>query len=34
VIDQELPLNRRQRVIAWTSFAIFVLTFTPVPFSV
>lgn len=34
VIDQELPLNRRQRVIAWTSLAIFVLTFTPVPFSV
>lgn len=34
VIDQELPLNRRQRVIAWTSVVIFVLTFTPVPFSV
>jgi membrane-associated protease RseP (regulator of RpoE activity) len=34
VIDQSVPLNRRQRVIAWASVAIFVLTFTPVPFSV
>ncbi|MEW6683325.1 MAG: site-2 protease family protein [Nitrospirota bacterium] len=34
VIDQTLPLNRRQRAIAWASLVIFVLTFTPVPFSV
>ncbi len=34
VIDQDLPLNRRQRMIAWASVVIFVLTFTPVPFSV
>lgn len=34
VIDQNVPLTRRQRVIAWTSVAIFVLTFTPVPFVV
>jgi membrane-associated protease RseP (regulator of RpoE activity) len=34
VIDQSVPLNRRQRVIAWASVVIFVLTFTPVPFSV
>lgn len=34
VIDQDLPLTRRQRAIAWTSVAIFVVTFTPVPFSV
>lgn len=34
VIDQDLPLNRRQRIIAWASVVIFVLTFTPVPFSV
>ena len=34
VVDQDLPLGRRQRLIAWASIAIFVLTFTPVPFSV
>jgi membrane-associated protease RseP (regulator of RpoE activity) len=34
VIDQDLPLTRRQRMIAWTSVVIFVLTFTPVPFVV
>lgn len=34
VIDQDLPLNRRQRIIAWASVVIFVLTFTPVPFAV
>jgi len=34
VIDQDLPLTRRQRTIAWASLVIFVLTFTPVPFSV
>jgi membrane-associated protease RseP (regulator of RpoE activity) len=34
VIDQDLPLTRRQRAIAWASVAIFVLTFTPVPFAV
>ncbi|MFZ5877590.1 MAG: site-2 protease family protein [Nitrospirota bacterium] len=33
VIDQDVPLTRRQRVIAWTSVVIFALTFTPVPFS-
>jgi membrane-associated protease RseP (regulator of RpoE activity) len=34
VIDQAFPLSRRQRAIAWASLVIFVLTFTPVPFSV
>jgi membrane-associated protease RseP (regulator of RpoE activity) len=34
VVDQDLPLGRRQRLIAWASLVIFVLTFTPVPFSV
>lgn len=33
VVDQDQPLSRRQRVIAWSSAVIFVLTFTPVPFS-
>ena len=33
VIDQSSPLSRRQHLIAWASAAIFVLTFTPVPFS-
>jgi integral membrane sensor domain MASE1 len=34
VIDQDVPLTRRQRAIAWISVVIFVVTFTPVPFSV
>jgi hypothetical protein len=34
VMDQDVPLGRRQRAIAWISLAIFVLTFTPVPFSI
>jgi membrane-associated protease RseP (regulator of RpoE activity) len=34
VIDHDVPLTRRQRAIAWASVVIFVLTFTPVPFSV
>jgi hypothetical protein len=34
VIDQDVPLTRRQRAIAWISVVIFALTFTPVPFSV
>lgn len=34
VVDQDHPLNRRQRLIAWSSVAIFVLTFTPVPFMI
>jgi membrane-associated protease RseP (regulator of RpoE activity) len=34
VVDQDLPLSRRQRAIAWASVVIFILTFTPVPFAV
>lgn len=34
VIDHDLPLTPRQRMIAWASVVIFVLTFTPVPFAV
>jgi len=33
VIDQDLPLSPRQRVIAWASLIIFILCFTPVPFT-
>lgn len=34
VVDHDVPLTGRQRAIAWISVVIFVLTFTPVPFSV
>ncbi len=33
IVDAHEPLTRRQQVIAWLSLAIFLVTFTPSPFS-
>jgi membrane-associated protease RseP (regulator of RpoE activity) len=34
IIDAHVPLSRRQRVIAWVSLIIFLVTFIPAPFSI
>jgi len=34
IVDAHVPLSRRQRVIAWLSFIIFLLTFIPAPISI
>jgi membrane-associated protease RseP (regulator of RpoE activity) len=34
VVDAHMPLSRRQRVIAWLSLLIFIITFIPAPFSI
>ncbi len=31
LLDEDIPLTNKERIIGWTSFAIFVLTFIPAP---
>jgi hypothetical protein len=33
-VDRDTPLDRRRRVIAWATVAIFFATFMPIPFIV
>jgi len=33
VVYPQIQLDRRRRIIGWVSLAVFILTFTPVPFA-